>query len=116
MKTETIDKWLDIIHEPIDEMVWGCFVNIFWLSKDISSMDITKSIRDACVIGMMDDIARIQDVDILEVLIDADKIFQSDLLLSLMKVSEYDSKIFYFELLEKYVCSKIVEFIEKKTL
>jgi len=115
MKTTAVDKWLDLAHSTIDETVWSCFTTIYYLSKDISSIEISRSIREALVIEMLDDISKIQDTDLLDVLIEADKIFESDLLISLMKVSEFDSKQLYFELSQKHVMCKIFDFIVKKT-
>ena len=96
--------------DKMELITWGTFVKITFYTKDIPDtefgMGMSGVIRDHWVGEMLAMIAVLPDIEDIEQFIDSDKIFDGDVLLSLMKISERDSIVLFLQLEDKHVWQK----------
>jgi hypothetical protein len=96
--------------DKMELITWCTFVKITFYTKDIPDtefgMGLSRVIRDHWVGEMLAMIAVLPDIEDIEKFIYSDKIFDGDVLLSLMKISERDSKVLFLQLEDKYVWQK----------
>jgi len=96
--------------DKMELITWDTFVKITFYTKDIPDtefgMGMSRVIRDHWVSEMLSMIANLPDMEDIDKFIDSDKIFDGDVLLSLMKISERDSIVLFLQLEDKHVWQK----------